>query len=60
MLVRFHTQAIASVTATLASIESTIESLVSRILADHLERSPEAEALQRRQPGPPKHGDSQA
>jgi hypothetical protein len=44
MLVRFRTQAVASVTATLASsIESTIESLVSRILAEHLERSPDAE-----------------
>ena len=46
MLVRFRTQAVASVTATLASsIESTIESLVSRILADYMERSPDAEAL---------------
>lgn len=45
MLVRFRTQAVASVTATLASsIESTIESLASRILADYLERAPEAEA----------------
>lgn len=44
MLVRFRTQAVASVTATLASsIESTIESLASRILADYLERSPDAE-----------------
>jgi DNA-binding transcriptional MerR regulator len=44
MLVRFRTEAVASVTATLASsIESTIESLVSRILADYLERSPEVE-----------------
>ncbi|MFZ0906082.1 MAG: MerR family transcriptional regulator [Mycobacterium sp.] len=44
MLVRFRSQAVASVTATLASsIESTIESLVSRILADYLERSPDAE-----------------
>lgn len=40
MLVRFRTQAVASVTATLASsIESTIESLASRILADYLERA---------------------
>jgi DNA-binding transcriptional MerR regulator len=40
MLVRFRTQAVASVTATLASsIESTIESLVSRILADYMEKS---------------------
>lgn len=45
MLVRFRTQAVASVTATLASsIESTIESLVSRILADYMESTPEAEA----------------
>jgi DNA-binding transcriptional MerR regulator len=45
MLVRFRTQALASVTATLASsIESTIESMVSRILADYLEHAPEAEA----------------
>ena len=44
MLVRFRTQAVASVTATLtSSIESTIESLVSSILADYLERSPDAE-----------------
>jgi DNA-binding transcriptional MerR regulator len=44
MLVRFRTQAVASVTATLASsIESTIESLVSRILADNLESSPDAD-----------------
>jgi DNA-binding transcriptional MerR regulator len=43
MLVRFRTQAVATVAATLAaSIESNIESLVSRILADYLERSPEA------------------
>lgn len=43
MLVRFRTQAVATVTATLASsIESNIESLASRILADYLERSPEA------------------
>ena len=45
MLVRFRTQAVASVTATLASsIETTIESLVSQILAEYLERSPEADA----------------
>jgi len=44
MLVRFRTQAVSSVTATLASsIETTIESLVSKILAEYLERSPEAE-----------------
>jgi len=42
MLIRFRTQAIASVTATLASsIESTIESMVSRILADYMEYSTE-------------------
>jgi DNA-binding transcriptional MerR regulator len=42
MLVRFRTQAVASVTATLASsIETTIESLVSQILAEYLERAPE-------------------
>lgn len=45
MLVRFRTQAVATVTETLASsIESNIESLVSRILDDYLERSPEAGA----------------
>ncbi len=44
MLVRFRTQAVASVTATLASsIETTIESLVSQILAEYLERAPEAD-----------------
>jgi DNA-binding transcriptional MerR regulator len=49
MLVRFRTQAVASVTATLASsIESTIESLVSRILADYMERAPDAEVNYRR------------
>ena len=45
MLVRFRTQAVATVTATLAaSIESNIESLVSRILADYLEQSSEPDA----------------
>jgi DNA-binding transcriptional MerR regulator len=40
MLVRFRTQAVASVTATLASsIETTIEELVSRILADYVEKA---------------------
>jgi DNA-binding transcriptional MerR regulator len=40
MLVRFRTQAVATVTSTLASsIESTIESLVSRVLADYLQQS---------------------
>jgi DNA-binding transcriptional MerR regulator len=44
MLVRFRTQAVAAVTATLASsIETTIEELVSRILADYVEKTPEAE-----------------
>jgi len=44
MLIRFRTQAVSSVTATLASsIESTIESMVSSILADYLEHSPDAE-----------------
>lgn len=44
MLVRFRTQALASVTATLtSSIESTIESVVSRILADYIENSADAE-----------------
>lgn len=43
MLVRFRTQAVATVTATLASsIETNIESLVSRILADYLESSSSA------------------
>jgi hypothetical protein len=40
MLVRFRTQAVATVTSTLASsIESNIESLVSRVLADYLQQS---------------------
>jgi DNA-binding transcriptional MerR regulator len=44
MLVRFRTQAVASVTATLASsIETTIEELVSRILADYVEKAPDAD-----------------
>jgi len=42
MLVQFRTQAVAAVTATLASsIESTIEELVSRILADYVEKAPD-------------------
>lgn len=42
MLVRFRTQAVASVAATLAaSIETTIEGLVSQILADFIEKTPE-------------------
>jgi DNA-binding transcriptional MerR regulator len=45
MLVRFRTQAVATVTATLAaSIESNIESLVSQVLADYLEQSSEPDA----------------
>src|SRR5882757_4970417 len=45
MLVQFRTQAVAAVTATLASsIESTIEELVSRILADYVEKAPDAES----------------
>jgi DNA-binding transcriptional MerR regulator len=44
MLVRFRTQAVAAVTATLASsIETTIEELVSRILADYVEKAPYAD-----------------
>jgi DNA-binding transcriptional MerR regulator len=44
MLVRFRTQAVASVTATLASsIETTIEELVARILADYVEKAPDAD-----------------
>jgi DNA-binding transcriptional MerR regulator len=44
MLVRFRTQAVSSVTATLASsIETTIESLVGQILSEYLERTPEAD-----------------
>ncbi|TFV56846.1 MerR family transcriptional regulator [Mycobacterium sp. PS03-16] len=44
MLVRFRTQAVASVAATLAtSIESTIEGLVSQILADFIEKAAEAD-----------------
>ena len=46
MLVRFRTQAVATVTATLAeSIESNIESLVGRILADYLEHSSEGDPV---------------
>jgi hypothetical protein len=44
MLVRFRTQAVAAVTATLASsIETTIEELVSRILADYVEEAPDTD-----------------
>jgi hypothetical protein len=47
MLVRFRTQAVSAVSATLAfSIESTIESAVSQILGDFIakeaERDPDA------------------
>jgi hypothetical protein len=42
MLVRFRAQAVSTVTATLASsIESNIDWLVSRILAEYLEHSSE-------------------
>lgn len=45
MLVRFRTQAVASVAGTLASsIESTIESLISRFLADFIATSSDAES----------------
>jgi DNA-binding transcriptional MerR regulator len=45
MLVQFRTQAVAAVTATLASsIESTIEELVSRILAQYVEKAPDPDA----------------
>jgi hypothetical protein len=40
MLVRFRTQAVAAVTATLAS---SIEELVSRILADYIEKAPDTD-----------------
>ncbi len=40
MLVRFRTQAVAAVSATLAfSIESTIESVVSQILGEFIEKA---------------------
>lgn len=43
MLVRFRTQAVASVSATLASaIESTIESQVSWLLGDFIEKTSSA------------------
>jgi DNA-binding transcriptional MerR regulator len=45
MLVRFRTQAVAAVSATLAfSIESTIESVVSQMLAEFIEKEPAKEA----------------
>jgi DNA-binding transcriptional MerR regulator len=45
MLVRFRTQAVATVAATLASsIESNIESIANRILTDFIEKSPEPDA----------------
>jgi DNA-binding transcriptional MerR regulator len=44
MLVRFRTQAVSAVSATLAfSIESTIESAVSQILGDFIAKEPEPE-----------------
>ncbi len=44
MLVRFRTQAVTAFTATLAdSIETTIESLVSKLLADYVEGKPESD-----------------
>lgn len=44
MLVRFRTQAVAAVSATLAfSIESTIESVMSEILGDFIEKAAEPE-----------------
>jgi DNA-binding transcriptional MerR regulator len=46
MLVRFRTQAVASVAATLAcSIEETIETLVSRLLGDFIEKAVDTRAL---------------
>lgn len=46
MLVRFRTQAVASVAATLASsIESTIETMVSRLLADFIEKTAGSQAV---------------
>jgi DNA-binding transcriptional MerR regulator len=45
MLVQFRTQAVAAVTATLASsIETTIEGLVSRILAEYVEKAPDTDS----------------
>jgi DNA-binding transcriptional MerR regulator len=45
MLVRFRTQAVAAVSATLAfSIESTIESVVSQMLSEFIEKEPAPEA----------------
>jgi hypothetical protein len=42
MLVRFRTQAVSAVSATLAfSIESTIESVVSKMLAEFIEKEPD-------------------
>jgi DNA-binding transcriptional MerR regulator len=47
MLVRFRTQAVSAVSATLAfSIESTIESAVSQILGDFIAKESEPEAAQ--------------
>jgi DNA-binding transcriptional MerR regulator len=48
MLVRFRTQAVAAVSATLAfSIESTIESVVSQILGDFIEKAAEEDQGER-------------
>jgi DNA-binding transcriptional MerR regulator len=45
MLVRFRTQAVSAVSATLAfSIESTIESVVSKMLAEFIEKEPAPDA----------------
>jgi hypothetical protein len=45
MLVRFRTQAVAAVSATLAfSIESTIESVVTEILGEFIEKSADEQA----------------
>jgi DNA-binding transcriptional MerR regulator len=45
MLVRFRTQAVAAVSATLAfSIESTIESVVSQMLSEFIEKDPAPES----------------
>ena len=44
MLVRFRTQAVAAVSATLAfSIESTIEATVGQILGEFIEKEPPTE-----------------
>jgi hypothetical protein len=46
MLVRFRTQAVASVAGTLASsIESAIETLAGRILTDYIEKAVDSQAM---------------